>query len=150
MQLEPGLEALRKALDAGFEGFSKIREDPNLAKLRQSPGFQPLLDQYDEPVFSSGALECAPPSAAACLLLQPGLTSDTWLSPAVPSRASSALAASEAGELASASAALSTAPFLSRACTCAAAWSRESPSTQLARACCQPGWQRRQHSEDAP
>ena len=58
MQAEAGLEALRKCLQAGFEGFSKIREDPNLEKVRANPGFQPLIEEYDEPVISGEAIKC--------------------------------------------------------------------------------------------
>jgi len=30
---------------AGFEDFDKIRSDPNLANLRKSPKFKPLLNK---------------------------------------------------------------------------------------------------------
>ena len=58
-QAEAGLEALSKCLQAGFEGYNKIREDPNLAKVRADPGFQPLIEEYDEPVISGEAIKYA-------------------------------------------------------------------------------------------
>lgn len=56
-QVEPGLDALKGALAAGFEQFGKVRTDPNLDNLRKSPKFKPLIDQYDEPVFNEGAIK---------------------------------------------------------------------------------------------
>jgi len=37
-----------------------VREDPNLKKLRDDPRFDKTIDEYDEPVFNTGALKCAP------------------------------------------------------------------------------------------
>jgi hypothetical protein len=34
-----------------------VREDKNLDKLRSDPRFTKLIDEYDEPVFNSGALK---------------------------------------------------------------------------------------------
>lgn len=56
-QVDASLDALEQALKAGFEGYNKIREDPNLENLRKSKKFAPLIDKYDEPVFNSGAFE---------------------------------------------------------------------------------------------
>ena len=56
-QVDAGLDALKAALDAGFEQFGKVRTDPNLEKLRTSPKFDPLVDKYDEPVISQGAMK---------------------------------------------------------------------------------------------
>ena len=53
MQVDPGLEALDTCLKAGFDQFSKIRSDPNLEQLRQSPKFKDVLEQYDEPVIDT-------------------------------------------------------------------------------------------------
>lgn len=56
-QVDAGLEALRTALKSGFEQYGKIRNDTNLDNLRQSPKFKPLIDEYDEPVISDGAIK---------------------------------------------------------------------------------------------
>ncbi|KAK9826931.1 hypothetical protein WJX74_000612 [Apatococcus lobatus] len=56
-QVDASLDALEQALKAGFEGYNKIREDPNLENLRKSKKFAPLIDKYDEPVFNSGAFD---------------------------------------------------------------------------------------------
>lgn len=56
-EMEDGLAALTDCMESGFDDYKKIREDPNLAELRQSPQFKPLMDQYDEPIFSSEAFE---------------------------------------------------------------------------------------------
>jgi hypothetical protein len=55
-QVEEGLKSLQSALNAGFDNYDQIRKDKNLAKVRNSPKFQPLLDKYDEPVFNWGAI----------------------------------------------------------------------------------------------
>lgn len=55
--MDAALDALEQALKAGFEGYNKIREDPNLENVRKSKKFAPLIDKYDEPVFNSGAFE---------------------------------------------------------------------------------------------
>ena len=34
-----------------------VREDKNLDALREDPRFTKLIDEYDEPVFNSGALK---------------------------------------------------------------------------------------------
>ncbi|KAI7844917.1 hypothetical protein COHA_001565 [Chlorella ohadii] len=52
-----GLEALNAAMASGFEDFDKIRSDPNLANLRKSPKFKPLLNRYDEPIINEGAIK---------------------------------------------------------------------------------------------
>lgn len=52
-----GLEALDAAMSAGFEDYKKIRTDPNLANLRKSKKFLPLVERYDEPVINREAIE---------------------------------------------------------------------------------------------
>ncbi|KAL4426075.1 hypothetical protein ABPG77_007871 [Micractinium sp. CCAP 211/92] len=54
---DSGLEALNSALASGFEDYAKVRSDPNLANLRKSPKFKPLLDRYDEPIINEGAIK---------------------------------------------------------------------------------------------
>ena len=72
VQVDAGLDALKASLEAGFEQFGKVRSDPNLDALRKSPRFDPLVDEYDEPVISSGAIKCAPlQSVARCALRSP-------------------------------------------------------------------------------
>lgn len=56
-QVDAGLEALDSAMASGFEDFDKIRRDPNLAALRQSEKFTPLLNKYDEPIINEGAIK---------------------------------------------------------------------------------------------
>ena len=56
-QVDAGLEALEQSLKAGFEGYNKIREDPNLENIRKSKKFAPLIDKYDEPVLNVNAFE---------------------------------------------------------------------------------------------
>lgn len=63
MQIEAGLEALESAMANGFEQYSKIRSDPNLANLRKSKKFTELINKYDEPVINENAIKCAPPFA---------------------------------------------------------------------------------------
>jgi tetratricopeptide (TPR) repeat protein len=50
-------DALEDALSCGFDDYKKVREDPNLETLRQSPKFKKLIDQYDEPLFNSEAVD---------------------------------------------------------------------------------------------
>lgn len=55
--VEPGLDALKASLLAGFEDFKKVRSDPNLATLRESPEFKTLIDKFDEPIINEAALD---------------------------------------------------------------------------------------------
>jgi hypothetical protein len=55
--VDAGLDALNQALAAGFEEFGKVRSDPNLAGLRESPKFKVLIDKYDEPLVNEAALK---------------------------------------------------------------------------------------------
>ncbi|KAL2630605.1 hypothetical protein R1flu_015291 [Riccia fluitans] len=55
-QIEAGLSALGDAMENGFEDYKSIREDPDLANLRTSPNFIPLLNKYDEPFINENAL----------------------------------------------------------------------------------------------
>jgi tetratricopeptide (TPR) repeat protein len=48
-----GLEALKEALNSGWDDYEKIRTDDKLKFLRESPKFSPLLDLYDEPIFNN-------------------------------------------------------------------------------------------------
>jgi len=56
-QVDEGLKSLDQALNLGFEDYGKVRADPNLAKLRQSPKFSDVLDKYDEPVINWAAVQ---------------------------------------------------------------------------------------------
>lgn len=55
-QVDAGLEALDSALASGFEDYVKVRKDPNLAKLRESPKFTKLINIYDEPFINEAAV----------------------------------------------------------------------------------------------
>eukprot|EP00882_Tetradesmus_deserticola_P017019 GHRQ01018205.1.p1 GENE.GHRQ01018205.1~~GHRQ01018205.1.p1 ORF type:complete len:171 (+),score=96.20 GHRQ01018205.1:399-911(+) len=56
-QIDEGLRSLDMAMNCGFEDYAKVRSDKNLANLRASPKFQPLLEKYDEPVINWRAVE---------------------------------------------------------------------------------------------
>ncbi|WIA37077.1 hypothetical protein OEZ86_014050 [Tetradesmus obliquus] len=56
-QVDEGLRSLDMAMNCGFEDYAKVRSDKNLAALRASPKFQPLLEKYDEPVINWRAVE---------------------------------------------------------------------------------------------
>mmetsp|Transcript_14255 Transcript_14255/g.43060 ORF Transcript_14255/g.43060 Transcript_14255/m.43060 type:complete len:353 (-) Transcript_14255:1461-2519(-) len=56
-QVDAGMDALADALNSGFDQFKVVRTDPNLKALRADPRFEKLIDQYDEPVFNTGALK---------------------------------------------------------------------------------------------
>jgi hypothetical protein len=56
-QVDEGLKSLQSAMASGFDNFEQIRKDKNLAKLRLSPKFQPILDKYDEPVINWNAVK---------------------------------------------------------------------------------------------
>lgn len=56
-QIDEGLKSLDTAMNCGFEDYQKIRSDKNLANLRQSPKFEPLVEKYDEPVINWRAVE---------------------------------------------------------------------------------------------
>ena len=59
LQTDAGLESLDVAMKSGFDQFNKIRNDPNLEKLRQSQKFKTLMDQYDEPVIDTNLFKSA-------------------------------------------------------------------------------------------
>ena len=45
-QIEPGLEALEKALSLGYDEFSFLMSDPDLESLRKEPQFKKLVERY--------------------------------------------------------------------------------------------------------
>lgn len=49
VQVDEGLKSLDMAMNCGFEDYEKVRSDKNLANLRTSPKFEPLVEKYDEP-----------------------------------------------------------------------------------------------------
>lgn len=55
-EVEAGLSALEEALDAGFEDYKTVRSDPDLANLKASPKFKPLIDKFDEPFINENAV----------------------------------------------------------------------------------------------
>jgi len=55
-QIEAGLSALGDAMEAGYEDYQTIRTDPDIANLRSSEKFKPLLDKYDEPFINENAI----------------------------------------------------------------------------------------------
>eukprot|EP00879_Flechtneria_rotunda_P001171 GHRR01001317.1.p1 GENE.GHRR01001317.1~~GHRR01001317.1.p1 ORF type:complete len:312 (+),score=113.13 GHRR01001317.1:221-1156(+) len=56
-QTDEGLKSLDMAMNFGFEDYAKIRSDKNLANLRTSPKFTPMVEKYDEPVINWRAVE---------------------------------------------------------------------------------------------
>ncbi|XWS73364.1 hypothetical protein CRYUN_Cryun02cG0121700 [Craigia yunnanensis] len=55
-QIQAGLSALEDALQAGFEDFKRIRTDPDLANLKTSEEFEPLLKRFDESFINENAI----------------------------------------------------------------------------------------------
>ncbi|CAN1294730.1 Protein MET1, chloroplastic [Linum perenne] len=55
-QVQAGLSALEDAMKSGFEDFKRIRTDPDLANVRTSPGFQPLLKRFDDSFINENAI----------------------------------------------------------------------------------------------
>ncbi|XP_010276393.1 PREDICTED: uncharacterized protein LOC104611152 [Nelumbo nucifera] len=55
-QIQAGLSALEDALTNGYEDFKKIRTDPDLANLRTSEEFDPLLKRFDESFINENAI----------------------------------------------------------------------------------------------
>jgi len=54
---DEGLDALEDVLFCGFDDYKKVRNDPNLAALRQSERFTPMINKYDEPWINENALK---------------------------------------------------------------------------------------------
>ncbi|KAL0389807.1 UNVERIFIED_CONTAM: protein MET1, chloroplastic [Sesamum calycinum] len=55
-QIQAGLSALEDAMEAGFEDFKRIRTDPDLANIRTSDDFEPLLKKFDESFINENAI----------------------------------------------------------------------------------------------
>ncbi|XP_058086929.1 protein MET1, chloroplastic [Magnolia sinica] len=55
-QVQAGLSALEDAMEAGYEDFKTIRTDPDLANLRTSEEFEPLLKRFDESFINENAV----------------------------------------------------------------------------------------------
>lgn len=55
-QVQAGLSALEDAMKAGFEDYKRVREDPDLASLRKSEKFDPLLKRFDESFINESAI----------------------------------------------------------------------------------------------
>ncbi|KAJ9697683.1 hypothetical protein PVL29_007009 [Vitis rotundifolia] len=55
-QIQAGLSALEDALEAGYEDFKTIRTDPDLANIRKSEEFEPLLKRFDESFINENAI----------------------------------------------------------------------------------------------
>ncbi|KAL2239157.1 uncharacterized protein LOC105170205 [Sesamum indicum] len=55
-QIQAGLSALEDAMEAGFEDFKRIRTDPDLANIRTSEDFEPLLKKFDESFINENAI----------------------------------------------------------------------------------------------
>lgn len=55
-QIQAGLSALEDAMKAGYEDFKTIRSDPDLANLRASEEFEPLLKNFDESFINENAI----------------------------------------------------------------------------------------------
>lgn len=46
-KIEPGLRALRKAVELGYHDFHYMREDPDLAAVRKDPRFRQMLRDFE-------------------------------------------------------------------------------------------------------
>lgn len=66
---DAGLDALNNALKSGFDDYAKVRSDPNLAKLRESPKYKAIVDKYDEPVINEEAIKCVLASCSMQVVL---------------------------------------------------------------------------------
>ncbi|WOL19627.1 hypothetical protein Cni_G28429 [Canna indica] len=55
-QIQAGISALEDALKAGYEDFKAIRNDPDLANVRASEEFEPLMKKYDESFINENAI----------------------------------------------------------------------------------------------
>ncbi|GAV78204.1 hypothetical protein CFOL_v3_21672 [Cephalotus follicularis] len=55
-QIQAGLSALEDAMESGFEDFKRIRTDPDLANIRASEEFDPLLKRFDESFINENAI----------------------------------------------------------------------------------------------
>ncbi|TKY60137.1 LOW PSII ACCUMULATION 1 protein [Spatholobus suberectus] len=55
-QIQAALSSLEEALNAGFEDFKSIRTDPDLANVRASEEFDPLLKRFDESFINENAI----------------------------------------------------------------------------------------------
>lgn len=56
-KVEGGLQALEAAMEAGFDDYKKIRQDPDLSFLRDDDEFDELMDRYDEPIINENAIK---------------------------------------------------------------------------------------------
>ena len=56
-KVDEGLDALEDVLFCGFDDYKKVRNDPNLAGLRDSERFTPMINKYDEPWINENALK---------------------------------------------------------------------------------------------
>ena len=57
-QIDAGLEALEDCLNSGYEDYSRVRKDPNLAPLRErEEEFKDIMNRYDEPIFNENILK---------------------------------------------------------------------------------------------
>ncbi|KAI4344839.1 hypothetical protein L6164_012026 [Bauhinia variegata] len=55
-QIQAGLSALEEAMKAGFEDFKRVRTDPDLANVRASEEFDPLVKRFDESFINENAI----------------------------------------------------------------------------------------------
>ncbi|KAG9452022.1 hypothetical protein H6P81_004926 [Aristolochia fimbriata] len=55
-QLQAALSALEDALKEGYEDFKRIRTDPDLANLRNTEEFEPLMKRFDESFINESAI----------------------------------------------------------------------------------------------
>jgi len=53
---DAAFEALESALRGGFDNYSKVRNDPQLAMLREDDRFYAIIDKFDEPWINMNAI----------------------------------------------------------------------------------------------
>ncbi|KAJ4827133.1 uroporphyrin-III C-methyltransferase [Turnera subulata] len=56
-QIQAGLSALEDALKFGFDNYERVRTDPDLANIRASEEFDPLLKRFDESFINENAID---------------------------------------------------------------------------------------------
>lgn len=54
---DEALLALKRCMFAGWTDYRKVRTDPSLAFVQKQPGFNELMDKFDEPIINANAIK---------------------------------------------------------------------------------------------